>query len=189
MISLTDERQARQRRMLQQAVAGDPRAQRQLIDAQAPAIYALLDRMLRPRGLSAQIDDVAQDTFIAVFAQLPRFDVDGAAKLSTWILTIASRRAIDAMRRAERRARRRWFAPKPRALAAPDSSLLGRQLAAIVGELPPDQHAVFVLRACHEFADAEIAGALDIPIGIVKSRLSRARARLKTALAEEPLHG
>lgn len=185
MISLTDETHARRRRWLQQAAAGDPRAQRDLVDRHAPAVYAVLDRMLRPRGLAAQVDDVAQDTFVAVFAQLARFDVGGPAKLSTWILTIASRRAIDAMRRAERRARRRWFAPKPRALAAPDSTVLGLQLAQLIGELPAEQHAVFVLRAYQEFTDAEIAAALDIPIGTVKSRLSRARARLKTALALE----
>ncbi|MBL8765699.1 MAG: hypothetical protein JNM07_15800, partial [Phycisphaerae bacterium] len=57
-------------------------------------MFALIGRMLG-RGRAGVVEDLAQDTFLAVFERLPQFAPDGPARLSTWILTIASRRAID----------------------------------------------------------------------------------------------
>lgn len=168
------------------AARGDARAWRRLVSLYQRRVFALADRLLSPRGLDHLVEDVAQETFLDVHRQLARFRPEGGARLSTWILTIASRRCVDAMRRHQRRVRRDEQAPAPALSLAPDATTMGRRLAALVGQLPPEQHAVFVLRVFHEFAYGEIAEALDLPEGTVKSRLARARADLEAALKESP---
>ncbi len=170
---------------LKAAQKGRPAATRALVLMYQHRVFAVCSRMLACRGLSAAVEDVAQETFGQVFTHLKRFQTKGSARLSTWILTIATRRCIDRIRADERRARRETWAAAPQPAPAPDTTVLGRQLAALVGALPPEQHAVFVLRAFHEFEVAEIGAALKLPTGTVKSRLSRARARLRQALAHE----
>ncbi|MCB9547910.1 MAG: sigma-70 family RNA polymerase sigma factor [Myxococcales bacterium] len=166
------------------AARGDARARRAFIEVYADRVHALAHRMLAPRGLHGLVDDVAQETFLAALGALGGFRPDGAARLSTWVLTIASRRALDAIRAEERRARREALVAPTHAAASPESTVAGRRLAELVGALPVDQHAVFVLRAFHEFSLEEIADALDLPLGTVKSRLARARAELRQALGE-----
>jgi RNA polymerase sigma factor (sigma-70 family) len=85
---------------------GDPGACRALVEHYQDAVFALLGRMLGRAG-RAQLEDVAQDTFLAVFTGLARFAPAGPARLSTWILTIATRRAIDELRRPRLRSSRR----------------------------------------------------------------------------------
>jgi len=170
---------------LRAAVAGDHAATRALVEIYQVRVFALVSRMLVGRG-RATVEDVAQETFLHVFRKLAAFADDGPARLSTWILTIAARRAIDELRRArpmlvadiepedpgrgpdERRARRDLVAAIERALAA----------------LTPPLRAAFLLREYHELDYADIARALEIDLGTVKSRLSRARAELRIQLAE-----
>src|SRR5262245_384285 len=84
--------------MLRRAAAGDATACRLLVERYQHRVFALVSRMLasRPR---ATIEDIAQDTFLQVFARLKAFEPNGPARLSTWILTIAARRSIDELRR------------------------------------------------------------------------------------------
>ncbi len=168
------------------AIAGDRAAHRALVERYQGPVFALVSRMLWRHG-RATIEDIAQDTFLRVFANLTSFDPGGRAKLSTWILTIASRRAIDELRRkrpdpassaeleiagiegADVRARRRELI-----------DAIERALA----DLSPELRAAFLLREYHGLEYAEIARALDIELNTVKSRLSRARSALRDALAE-----
>jgi RNA polymerase sigma-70 factor (ECF subfamily) len=133
------------------------------------------------------VEDVAQETFLHVFRSLPRFSPSGPARLSTWILTIASRRAIDAMRRrppVHRDVDELEIAGGERA----DDSLRQRVLASkvrqAIDELAPEFRAAFVLRSFHDLDYQEIAVALGIEMGTVKSRLARARQRLSKSLEE-----
>src|SRR5213075_1447342 len=129
---------------------------------------------------------IAQDTFLAVFNRLAQFDPGGSAKLSTWILTIAARRAIDEVRKQ-----------RPVLLAAPrdrvtdataDERTHRRELALVIEaalrELSPELRAAFLLREYHGLEYVAIADALGIDLGTVKSRLARARATLRERLAE-----
>lgn len=165
------------------ASRGDRRACRALVTCYERRVYALIGRMLQPRGLDAQVDDLAQETFLRVFRHLDRFVDDGRARLSTWILTIATRLCIDAIRRAERP---RVASPVSSTGARPDQAHAQRsRLAAAqaaIAQLPPEQQAVLVLRAFHDLDYPEIATALDLAPGTVKSRLARARARLRQLL-------
>lgn len=172
---------------LVRAQRGDRAAWRALVEHHQPAVFALLGRLLGG-GRRAQVEDLAQETFLAVFRQLAGFSPLGPARLSTWILTIASRRAIDELRRRPASA----IAAEdvaPADPARPDDALARRRLARAIdrglAELSPEYRAAFLLRELHGLDYAEIARALEIDAGTVKSRLSRARAALRAALAEE----
>lgn len=169
---------------LRRAVRGDAEAARALVELYQGRVFALVSRMLAGRG-RATIEDAAQDTFLHVFRRLGGFDPRGAAKLSTWILTIAARRAIDELRRQ----RPALLPDLDRASdGRADERAVRRELAhaieAALHELSPELRAAFLLREYHGLEYAEIAGALDIDLGTVKSRLSRARAALRERLAE-----
>ena len=171
---------------LRRATRGDDHAARRIVELHQDGVFALVSRMLSGRG-RATIEDIAQDTFLAVFRQLAHFDPGGSAKLSTWILAIAARRAIDELRK-----RRPVLLAEPeRDLASDaraDSRTHRRELALVIEaalrELSPELRAAFLLREYHGLDYAAIATALAIDLGTVKSRLSRARADLRQRLAE-----
>jgi RNA polymerase sigma-70 factor (ECF subfamily) len=165
----------------QQADAG---AFRSLVLQYQDAVFGLLWRFFGRSARADVVDDVAQDTFLAVYRSLPRFRPDGAARLSTWILTIATRMAIKAVRR-----------PVPPSLPLdevadvlqtdePAPRALPQALARALDGLAEPYRIAFLLRAYHDFSYDEIAAALDIDVGTVKSRLSRARGQLQAALKE-----
>lgn len=163
---------------------GDRDASRTLVERYQVRVFALISRMLAGRG-RATVEDVAQDTFLQVFKQLAGFDPRGSAKLSTWILTIAARRSIDELRR-----QRPTLVPDVELTgerSADDRAMRRELLAAIeaaLRELTPELRAAFLLREYHGLDYAEIAKALAIDLGTVKSRLSRARAALRERLEE-----
>lgn len=173
---------------LRRAQRGDEDACRALVVCYQRAVFALLGRMLGP-GRQGLVEDLAQDTFLQVFRALASFAPLGPAKLSTWILTIASRRAVDALRK---------HPPvteplEPETMDAPggergDDAMRRRQVAAAIeralADLGPAYRAAFLLREYHDLDYGEIARALDIDLGTVKSRLARARAALRQALEE-----
>jgi RNA polymerase sigma-70 factor (ECF subfamily) len=70
------------------------------------------------------------------------------------------------------------------AASRPDHRLVAEIVTRAVEQLSPDHRAVILLREVHGFDYDEIAGALAISVGTVRSRLSRARAELRAALAE-----
>lgn len=153
------------------------------------AVYALCGRILARRP--DRIDDLAQESFIRVLRGLPRFDPVGPARLSTWILTIATRACLNDLRdtRSEDPLPETVADAGPR--ADPERSTaerqLGRRVEAAMALLLPDMRAVLVLRAYHDFDYPEIADALGLEIGTVKSRLARARVALREALAHEEI--
>jgi RNA polymerase sigma-70 factor, ECF subfamily len=172
---------------LARAQRGDRAAFRALVEAYQRPVHALIGRMMgRSRG--GEIEDLAQETFLRVYHALPEFESRGPGRLSKWVLTIAARLAIDDLRRDRARA-----APIDRSDQLPGSDqtdaalhrqALGQAIATAVGALSYDQRTVFLLREYHDFEYQEIANVLDVDLGTVKSRLSRARAALQVSLQE-----
>lgn len=162
------------------AAKGDRAATRALVERYQRPVFALISRVVG-RDPPARVEDLAQETFLRVFKALPGFRVDGPAKLSTWILTIATRLALDAKKRRVPRP----HAPDATSAARPDDRIADRQaLSAVeraVADLPEGQRAALVLRVFHDLDYPEIAAALDVDVGTVKSRISRARAHLRAA--------
>lgn len=139
---------------------------------------------------TADVDDLAQETFLRVFRGLPRFEDKGPGRLKKWILTIAARIAIDHLRRTRPPQETFDEAVHGPSTARTDELAQFRHLSDRVdralGELGAEQRSVLVLRQLHAFDYQEIADILQIDLGTVKSRLHRARARLRNALTEEP---
>jgi RNA polymerase sigma-70 factor (ECF subfamily) len=144
-------------------------------------VHALVWRMACAQGES-HVADLVQDSLVRVLQALPRFDLAGPARLSTWILTIATRVVLND--------RRRVTPPdaklEPSACIDPATAVadveLGTAIANAVLELPENQRIAFVLRTYHDLDYGEIAEALDVDVGTIKSRLSRARAAVRDTL-------
>lgn len=170
---------------LRRAQRGEDDALRLVIERHHPAVHALVWRMLGGRGARDRVDDLVQDCFVRVLRALPGFDPRGPARLSTWILTIATRVVLNDRRRAVAEP----LADEPVAPHAnePAAALDRRQLAAAIGAavatLAEPQRVVFVLREYHDLDYAEIAHALELDLGTVKSRLARARTQVRDHLA------
>ncbi|MGE0790053.1 MAG: RNA polymerase sigma factor [Sandaracinaceae bacterium] len=168
---------------VERARRGERAAQRALVERYQRRVLALLHRL---RGSAGGVEDLAQETFLRVFRDLPSFRPTGPARLSTWILTIATRLAIDARRRDAVRAAR---VPEPSPpVPSPERALEARALSdavqAAIEDLSDPFRAALVLRVYHDLGYAEIADALGCDVGTAKSRVSRAREQLRAALEE-----
>jgi RNA polymerase sigma-70 factor (ECF subfamily) len=168
---------------LARARKGDRSAQGDFVRCFQRSVFQLLSRLMVAHP--EVVEDLVQDSLLKAILALPKFDPAGPATLSTWVLTIATRTGIDALRKHARiRA-----VPEPEPSEGPEELVRARELERRVkramAELPDDQRAVLVLRAYHDLDYPEIASALEIEVATVKSRLSRARAALASALGEE----
>ncbi|HSN30471.1 MAG TPA: sigma-70 family RNA polymerase sigma factor [Kofleriaceae bacterium] len=166
---------------LRRAQRGDERAWRELIARYQHPVHALAWRLLAGRARH-RAEDLVQETFVRVLRALPRFDPAGRASLTTWILTIATRLALDELRRPVPASLEREPLVEERADHASERARLGAAIARGIAKLPEGQRAVLVLREYHELEYGEIADALEIDVGTVKSRLSRARDALREHL-------
>jgi RNA polymerase sigma-70 factor (ECF subfamily) len=174
--------------VLLRCVAGDPDAFRAFVQRYEVAVFALVSRLL---GRGPHVEDLAQETFLRAFRAFPRFDVQGPARVSTWLLTIGTHVARDHYRKWARSsahshelalaARAERTAPSPEQDSARRE--LGRAIQDAAAELPHEQRAAFVLAEFHDFTITEIARALAIPENTAKTRIFRARQKLAATLA------
>lgn len=162
---------------------GDPMAFRAFVVRYERPVFALLSRVL---GHGPHVEDLAQEAFLRAFRAFPTFDVDAAARPSTWILTIATRLALDARKRRVIPTLSIDAAAAATAATTPESEAARRELDTSIAHaamaLPDEQRVVFVLAELHGLTMAEIAAALDVPEATVKTRLHRARTKLQQSL-------
>lgn len=169
---------------LARAQRGEEVAWRALVERYQRPVFALLSRMLSPVARRDLVEDLAQETFLRAFRALPTFDRAAPGRLSSWLLTIATRLALDELR--HRRAPQEPLQPVHFQTAASGADRhLAATLTRAVEALSPDHRAVILLREVHGLDYEEIAAALAISVGTVRSRLSRARAQLRIALEED----
>jgi RNA polymerase sigma-70 factor, ECF subfamily len=171
------------RDVLVRCKARDPMAFRAFVVRYERPVFALLSRML---GHGAHVEDVAQETFLRAFRAFPSFDVDAPSKPSTWILTIATRLALDSKKRAKLTTVPIEDADSAAAGATPETEAhrtqLRASLARATAELSEDQRAAFVLAEFHGLTMGEIASVLEVAENTVKTRLFRARVKLQQSL-------
>ena len=156
----------------------------------ADAFHELFDRhfMTVHRYLARRVgpdraDDLASDTFTVAFTRRATFRTD-ATDARPWLLGIATNLLMND-RRAEQRSleavSRIRAQPVPPVAQLVDDGL-DNEVAAALAELDPDQRDALLLFAWGELSYEEIAVALTIPVGTVRSRMSRARSHLRRRL-------
>jgi len=164
----------------------DPVALRAFVVRYQPVLFAYLSRSL---GHGAHVEDLAQEVFLRAFGALPGYDVEGAGRPSTWLLTIARNLIIDHRKRRSETLGVTAPTDDGRSDArTPETerqrSELGTALMRAAAALSDEQRDAFLLAEFHDLTMDEIAVISGVPAGTVKARLSRARARLRELLGE-----
>jgi RNA polymerase sigma-70 factor (ECF subfamily) len=183
---------AAERGLVEECRRGDPNAFSRLVALHEGLVYNLAARLLGDRE---EAKDVAQDVFLQIYRMLPRFE--GRSSLKTWIYRIVVNQCRNRQRWWRRR-RRDKLQPLEELAASesarlatpasecPDEEMARREQSGRVQKalltLSVDHRAVLLLREVEELSGAEIAEALGVAEGTVKSRLARAREALRLAL-------
>ena len=159
---------------------GDEEAFRCLVERYRDRAYGLALRILR---VPAEAEEAAQDAFVRAWLALPRFR--GEARFSTWLYRIVSRRALDRLssmrQRLERESPIETLEGIPSGAQAPNDRdrERSRLIERLVAELPPAQRAAVTLFYYEGRSVRQVALALEMPEGTVKTHLSRARSALR----------
>jgi RNA polymerase sigma factor (sigma-70 family) len=169
--------------LISRVARGDDDALAELYDRHGRLAYGVALRVTRDSMLA---QDAVQEAFVALWRTAPQFD-PRRASVAGWIVLLVRRRAIDLGRRETRstRALHTW-PPELESPAAEHHALTrlesARARVALRG-LAPEQRAVLQLAYYDGLSQSEIATALEIPIGTVKSRTFAALEHLRTALS------
>jgi RNA polymerase sigma-70 factor, ECF subfamily len=176
--------------------ARDPHAVRHVMTSNNQRLFRTAWSILRDKG---EAEEALQAAYLAAFGNMGSFE--GRSSLSTWLTRIVINEALG-RRRAEQRRRRHLEGEGVAVLdsyrenlmrgseaEAPDVTLAREQIRRLlekaVAELPDTFRTVFVLREIEGLSSEEAGAILDVPVQTVKTRLFRARRRLKQALAPE----
>lgn len=169
--------------VLRRAAAGDPKATRDFYRTHVDRVYRHVARILGPQD--PDIDDVVQKVFLAALAGVASFR--GTGNVGSWLMGIASRRALDEARSRWRR--HRWQRITERVglgnpLRAPDAGDELTEAERYLLGLTPEQRSVFVLKEVEGYTFQEIHEMTGVGISTLHARLKAARRRLDAALRE-----
>jgi RNA polymerase sigma-70 factor (ECF subfamily) len=173
--------------LIDRARAGDTDAFRELVDRHHVSIFNIVLRTVRDPALA---EDVTQDAFLRAWRSAHQFR---GGNVRGWLMRIAVNRAYDALRSRKRRPSDSLdaleYEPVPRwtstvgAAEQPDSysarTELSKRLEQLLAQLPDDQRTALLLVDMQGFSYDEAAGIMAVAPGTIKSRISRARARLR----------
>jgi RNA polymerase sigma factor (sigma-70 family) len=158
----------------------------ELYDRYARPAYGLALRILRDEELA---EDAVQDAFLSLWRTASRF-VPERGKASTWILTLVHRRAVDVVRREQRRRTDTLddaHEPTDAAGGADEEAWLRLQRERVqeaLRQLPDQQREALELAYYGGFTQTELAERLGQPIGTIKSRMFAGLARLRELLGD-----
>ncbi len=167
--------------LLREVARGDRAALEALYKRHAPWLVLRLSRRCADPGL---VEEVVQDTFVAVWRSAGRYR--GTGEVAAWIWGIGIRRLIDRLRRRPVATLARPSRSETLVVSAEDEVLIGIEhgdLGAALGRLSPELRAVVQATVLDGLTTKEAATLLGIPQGTVKTRAARARRELREALA------
>lgn len=180
---------AREQEWVAAARQGDQGAFEELVRLYEKRVLALTLRMCKNPEDAAE---AAQEAFFAAWQGLKNFREESS--FSTWLYRLASNACVDLLRREGRRQAAVSLDDEglnldiPASIPTPQEEAERRELGERIEEglraLPPEYRAVLVLREIHQLRYEEIAAALELDMGTVKSRISRGRKRLRRFLLE-----
>ncbi|MFM9226174.1 MAG: RNA polymerase sigma factor [Actinomycetota bacterium] len=168
--------------LVRRARRGERAAVDELLRVHYDMVRAVCHRIVIDRH---DADDAVQNALIAIVRALPSFD--GRSKFSTWVYRIATNAALDEVRRIRRRplpVDDEILAPSP---VADGSAAVDAQIAVrgALEKMPEEFRVAMVLRHVADLDYAEIAEILGVPVGTVRSRLSRGREQLAELLGNQ----
>lgn len=165
-----------------------------LYDRMSGPVFGLILRILRSR---AEAEEILQEAFWQVWTRAPDYRRDLGTPFS-WVVTIARRKAIDRLRANARHVERIADAQRATTDAdffgatsadQADASEAGRAVRAALAELDLHERRAIALAFFDGLSHAEIAKALQTPVGTIKARIRRGMAKLKAPLASlRPAH-
>ena len=166
------------------AARSEQSALAELYDRYGRTAYGLALRVLRDQALA---EDAVQDAFLTIWRTASRF-VPERGKASTWILTLVHRRAVDIVRREQRRrADSLERAAEPAVEGVEEDAWLRLQrerVQAALRRLPDAQREALELAYYGGFSQSELAERLGQPLGTIKSRMFTGLSRLREQLGE-----
>ena len=179
--------------LVAQVARGDEDALGELYDRVGRIAYGLAVRVLRDDRLA---EDAVQEGFLAVWRSAASFRAE-RAKASTWILTLVHRRAVDLVRREERRSTEPLGEELPTGSAyesAPTDEAAWlrferERVQTALKQLPDVQREALELAYYGGFSQSELAKRLGVPLGTIKSRMFSGLARLRELLDESTQEG
>jgi len=166
--------------LITRVLSGDPAAERALYEAHVDRVWGMVYRFA---GNADHAADWTQETFVKAFDRLG--DFRGESSLGTWIGSIAISVALTGLRKLGRHeGRKADLDPEhPAAVRRSIEPDLRQRLSAAIAELGEHYRSVFLLHDVEGYTHEEIGQMLGVETGTSKARLSRARARLREALA------
>ncbi|BAJ33193.1 MULTISPECIES: sigma-70 family RNA polymerase sigma factor [Kitasatospora] len=177
-------RAERLRALMERTARGDREAYAGLYEELAPIVHGMALRVL---GNPAQAEEVAQEALLEVWRSAPSYRPE-RGPVAAWACTIAHRRAVDRVRsvRASHEREQRVFredrtVPEPVAETVERTMESARVRRALSG-LSPAQREALVLAYYGGHSQSQIAAALGLPLGTVKSRMRDGLLRLRGAL-------
>jgi len=185
---------------IERAARGDSDAFADIVAQYEHFVYNTAASVIKNAGLPLDLaEDVAQEAFIKAWRALPTFR--GESSVSTWLYRITVNAARDAVRSHTRGSTisitcdddafdtNEWDLPVTSGDTIPEDALehaeLIRSVRRAIEMLPEDMRSVIVLRDIDELSYEDIADILGIELGTVKSRLNRAREKLKKILTDK----
>lgn len=167
---------------IERVLAGDVEAFRELVERHQRRVFLFVRNIVRRMP---DVEDLVQDVFAAAFQKLASFDAE-RSQFSTWLLTIARNRCLNHLQRSSI-ATTSEFDFEGRTIQPVDAMLcleLHARLDAALELLPLEQRTAFVLAEIDELPYSEIALIEKVELGTVKSRVSRAKQRLREVLSD-----
>ncbi len=178
---------------IEYALKGELNAFNQLVLKYQRLAYSVAYRMLQSQDSAA---DAVQDSFIKAFRALPTFK---GGQFKSWLLRIVINTCYDILR-SRQRTKTESIEDQPGEhdfvsslvdkVEGPEDYAERMELSALlesgIQSLPEDQRLVLVLCDIHGYSYEEIADVADLPMGTVKSRISRARGKLRDYLLQQP---
>jgi RNA polymerase sigma-70 factor, ECF subfamily len=169
--------------LLARAARGEARAASELVARRLPRIVGLARRLLSD---PAEAEDVAQDAFLRLWKQAPKWREEGA-KVETWLWTVTTNLCLDRLRRRRSQADPAILEEMDDGAGDPlshlESSERAGQITAAILALPDRQRAAIVLKYQEGRSQAEAAGFLDLSEDAFESLLARARRTLRANLS------
>lgn len=188
-----EEEDASEETIIVQAVAGDLAAFNQLVLRYQNLAYSVAYRTLQENAAAA---DVVQESFIKAYRAIATFQ---GGSFKSWLIRIVANTCYDLLRSQQRKITDSLddlidndeYAPYLEDTTANpqlhvEQMELSQLLESSLAALPPDQRLVLTLCDVHGYSYEEIAQMTDAPIGTVKSRLNRARTRVRDYLLQRP---